>query len=498
MAARPELAIDIGRRHLRALQAARGRGRLVVSRVLVEPIPPDLDRGDPRALGAWVGRALSAAGFSKARAAVAISREHVVLKRMTLPTADPRELPEMTRLALRRQLPFDPQTAVIDFIEVSRGASSSTVLAVAAPHDVLSGVRQAAGSAGLGLERISLRSMGSAALCAGLSAEDDAAPGGAVLVVDVTGERVDFSVVDEGVIRFSRAGELPEIDDAQKMADAVMTEARRTWMSYRIVEEADGVRRAVVLGDRRVGRLVAESIGDVLKVPATVLEAHPLVDARMGGDDLGEAWPLAGLLLGPESSGAAIDFAHPRRAPDIAARRRSLALAGLGAAVVLCGAGVTAARLDLAEINLRVARLESQRGAARPAYYRYGRDRYRLEHLERWETAAPDWLAHLEYVTSLSPPSQQLVLDEFTGDLGFGGVEFDSPTSAFSAPVEIRIVLEGEAADRAAADEYRGRLVGTEAYAISTAGPDAQAGKRLACGFRYQLRGGATRPGGAP
>ena len=52
-----------------------------------------------------------------------VSREHVAVKRLTLPTIEVQELPEMTRLALHRDLPFDPQEAVIDFVATGRAQS---------------------------------------------------------------------------------------------------------------------------------------------------------------------------------------------------------------------------------------------------------------------------------------------------------------------------------------------------------------------------------------
>ncbi len=133
MPARNAIAIDLGRRWLRAIHATRSRQRLRVRRIVSEPLPEDLAADDPNAVGAWVGRTLSEASFPKGRATIAIAREHVALKRITLPTIDAQELPEMTRLALRRELPFDPDSAVIDFVVLDQTANSTTVLAVAAP-----------------------------------------------------------------------------------------------------------------------------------------------------------------------------------------------------------------------------------------------------------------------------------------------------------------------------------------------------------------------------
>jgi len=98
MRSSPTIAIDLGRRRLRAVEAGLAAGSLRVRRVMVEPVPEDLDRDDAAALGLWVGRALGRARFPKAAATFAVSREHVVMKRITLRTKEADELPEMARL----------------------------------------------------------------------------------------------------------------------------------------------------------------------------------------------------------------------------------------------------------------------------------------------------------------------------------------------------------------------------------------------------------------
>jgi hypothetical protein len=488
---RNAIAIDIGRRRLRAVLADCDRNRVTVRRALVEQVPGDLEVDDARAVGAWVGQQLAAAGFPKAKSVIAIGREHVVLKRVRLPTVDARELPEMTRLALQRDLPFDPDSAVIDFVCVERGASSTTVQAAAVPQPALSAARHAARAAGLGVEQISLRGMG----CAALLGSFDAGGQGGVLAIDIIGERVEFSVVVDGVVRFSRAGELPQVDNPAEIAAAAVTEARRTWMSYRIVEDTDDVRRAVVIGDPRVSERVAGSIGEILGVETSVLDGHPLIHSGIG--DLGEAWPLAGLLLAPGIRAETVDFTRPRKAPDLASRRRQLVLAGVGVAAIVVVAAMTAARFRLADLQEQVDTLTAQRSTQLPQFLRYWRDRYKVDHLEQWESAGADWLEHFAYIVDMAPSADRLVLDSCTGALVFRGVKFDRKAKKFFAPKEIKIVLEGEAADRATADSFRERLVETEAYEISTAGPDAQSGRRLPYAFQYHLVTADAAPGGS-
>jgi len=485
MASQRAIAIDMGRRRLRAIEADVDRGRLTVRRVLVEPLPDDLDRDDPQGIGAWVGRTLRTAGLGKVRATVAISREHVVLKRLTLPSTEHHELPEMTRLALQRQLPFDPAGAVIDFACVDRTATSTTVIAVAAPETVLASVRDAARAAGINVERMSLRTMGTAALIATSVTEG---PPTGVLAVDISGDRVEFSVIAGGVIRFSRAGELPGGDDPQAIADAVLTEARRTWMSYRIIDDSDDVTRAVVFGDQRVCDLVTVSLRDALNIETETFGRHVRVDTSRADGDMGPVWPLAGLLLAPMLDRQQIDFLHPHKTPDIAGRRRKIACGIAGAMILLVLGGITWARLDLADRRDRMDNLQAQKNMLLPAYLRYGRDRYKLAHLEHWESVDADWLEHLGYIVSMTPPADRVVLDSWTGTLAFGGVKFDRKSKEFSSSREIRIVVDGEAADRMTADAFRGLLVDTASYDISTTGADTRSGRRLAWSFQYNLR----------
>ncbi len=136
-----------------------------------------------------------------------------------------------------------------------------------------------------------------------------------------------------------------------------------------------------------------------------------------------------------------------------------------------------------------MASLASQRKLLGPPFVRYGRDLYRLAHLQQWETVDADWLGRFAYIVTLAPPPDRLVLDSATGSLQFDGVRFDRRSKErFLAPKQLRIVLEGEAVDRLTADSFRGSLVDTEAYEISTTGLDASSGRRLPFAFSYKLK----------
>jgi hypothetical protein len=527
------------------VEATVARGRVNVRRTLVQDTPTDLDLDDTAVVGAWVREVLREAGFPVGRAVIAVGREHVGLKRLSLPTTDPDELPQMTRLALLRDLPFDADSAVIDFVPLKRAEGehdhSTTVLAVAAPKKLIDYTAQWAGAAGLTIERIALRTTGSAALLASIG--DSRSPsqarmedgyltqppvfGSALLGIDVVGEGVEFCVVGDGAIRFSRAAEVPAPQDQLAMADAVVTEARRTWMSYRAADDpgaaganpssqggvpaasagAAGVSCAYIMGDRRVAEYAAGPLAQMLKIPVQVLREHPRAaavetpgqrDGQPGATDMDRIWPLAGMLLEKELGMQPIDFLRPRRSPDLAARKRKRLLLA-AAALVLVGGGLwTALRFDLRNLRSEADRATALRNANTAEYDRVNRDRYKLAHLKQWEAVRVDWLEHAKFLAQAAPPPEQVVLDSWSGNVDFRGVTYDLRQSRWSAEHQTTIVIEGEARDRATADAFRELLTQNSTYTTTTAGADTRGGKRMPFGFTYRLLTRAPTPSPSP
>jgi hypothetical protein len=498
-----ELAIEIGRRRIRALVATRERGRIRARRSLVALVPDDVDADDPKAFGTWLGRCLAEAKFPRGRTTIALSRDMVALKRLHLPTADDDELAEMTRLALQRELPFDANKAVIDFVPVVRDEKNTTVLAAAVPENVRKRMRETVKAAGLSIERITLRSMGSATLLHTLGRKNEAG----VLAIDMTETDVEFCVMDGGTIRFSRAAEISQRLQGQDTAEAVLTETRRTWLSYRIVEGAADITHAVLMGNRDVAERAGARISQMLSPNVdeetlemlggsppnvTVLKSHPLVDAR--AVDLDHVWPLAGVLLEPAVGLEMIDFTHPRRAPDVTGQRRRRMIMAAGLAVILVLGAWTFARRDLQQMQREQMNLTRAQLDLRPEADRYARDTFTLAHLKRWEEADANWLEHVLYLQEMMPPPGSVVLDTWTGTLEFRGVEYDRRDKEWSVPKELRIVLDGEAKDRRTADSLRASLVSADAYIASSSGADSEGGRRLPYGFTYRLRTFQSQP----
>ena len=491
MAIGTDIVIEAGRQRLRAVEVRRLGRTTRLKRSLVERIPSSLDVGDAESFGAWMGEQLNRAGFPRGKATVSLPRERVALKRLQLPTTNPGELVEMTRLAMRRDLPFDAESAVIDFVPVGQQNGSTEVIAVAAPGSLVEWARRAIAAAGVGLRGISIRSLGTAALIAMLGDQGD----DATLAIDIAGDSVELSVISNGFIRFSRAPELPELSDQRALAEAVITETRRTWMSYRSHQDQLPVSRAVLIGDPVVCRRARAPIAELLDVETTALDSHPGLEAAADIETDG-VWPLYGLLLADSMTVEQIDLSSPRKAPDLAARKRQQVLAAAAMFLIAASGAWTIGHQQSLKRQRLAATLQEQARAEVPSHDRFRRDEFKLQHLDHWQSTSSDWLEHARHLLVQLPQPQELVLDNLTGNLSSSAVRW-THKEGWSTSAEIKLTLEGEARQRLIADSFRAQLVRDALYEVNSTGAETVGGKRLPHGFTFNLRSACMCPPGA-
>lgn len=485
--------IELSERRLRAVRGRWSKGRFALDAVVDRPCPGDLDLEQADAVGRWVRETLASAGLSTRRAVWVIGRRTVVAKRLRLPTTDPGELPEMARLAIVRDLPFEPDGAIIDFVPQETDDEGTTIFAFAAARGAVQTIRSIARAARIGIDRISLRSLGAPAL---LAASDDA-PSRTSVIIDVLDDVIEFAFLVGGTLQHIRAAEIDPSLEGEARAEAVLTEARRTWMSYRMTHGDTDLGEVVLDADAVVGERVRSTLGDLLHAPVRLLAEDAPIDPppskRETGDVEFEAaslWPLAGLAVGPLVGHATIDFEHPRRPPDRHARLRQGVLGAAAMLLIAIGFFWTYAKRDFADLDSTIERLERQRSAEGPDYLRESRMVHRLQHLERWEQVRVDWIDHLVRLQSMIPGSERLVLDGWNGSLDFDGVEYDHRAGAderWILDARILLLVEGEAVDRATADAFREQLVVAVPYRTSSTGADRAGGRRLPFGFNYRL-----------
>ena len=480
MATRNFIAIDFSHRRLRAIEAVAHRGGIKVLRSVSDQVPAEIAHQDASSLGRWIGRRLRETGFSATNAIFSVNREHAVTRRLSLPTTNSDELPSMVELSLKKDLPIDSDQAVIDFIEVQSLEATSEVLACAIPQSVLARVAGVAEAAGLTVNAISLRCFGTAKLLGSLPENQ----GRNALAIDLGAGGFEFVIANDESIGFARGVEaLPGSDQSEEV---LVTEIRRTWISHNLADGSnEQIESGVLLATSDVAHRLELDVSRALGMEVVALDAHPMVLVPSGFDS--DTWPLAGLLLTRFQDSPAINFAAPRRAPDLQARRRQRVLLLLGLVLIAAFGGWTLGNRSLSTTRASNADLASKAKSALKEYHRNRRDGYRLEHLEAWTAINPDWLGHVESIRRFIPDPSRVVLDDLSLALISGGIDYDT-REGFKEVGEVRMEISGESIDRSTINGLRAQLVAEDAIQLKSNGSEKSGGRRLEVPFDFQLR----------
>ena len=462
---------------LRAIEVDLGGRRSTVTRATVRSAPEGLD-GDAKAAGEWIAESLRSAGFDADSARWAVGRESFALRALELPRAAPAELPGMVRLAMQKEPALESSGAVIDFLAFPRraardGTPTIPVLAAGLPAAALDRMKAWA-AASLGIEAMVPRFLGSIEL---------ADPGDAtVAILDATGNGLECLVVRSGEVLWSRAASV------EGGPDALAAEAKRTWLAFRLAEPTLEVSASIVLGPDDSSAAIETALARVAGVSARRIDPADRIETLRGVDPavLATCLPLVGVarLASREDR---IDFAAPRKAPDLAAARRQRVIVAGGLAALAALGGWTLGNQERKSFFSRVEDLREKAVASLPEHQRFKRDTFRLRHLETWASVRPDWLDHAMYLHAFAPDAKQVVLDGWNGSLETSDVEYGRDRR-WKVESQLKVTLDGEARDREVADAFRESLVSDRVYTLSSTGADGRGGKRLGSPFSYLLR----------
>ncbi len=492
----PRVAIDLEGDRFAAVCAAPTGSGLSVDSWITAARPSGVDATDAAAVGAWIAEELKQGSMDKAArkwgVVFAVPRAEVVHKRLTFPAGTPAsDVPAMVKLQMLRQLTVPAENALIDFVPMGAAADAkrATKAAPAGPVGVLAGALQSdrvdwrravAKAAGFKVGRVSLRCEGVGVLLA----EAAQRRGGSTLGVSVSSGSVEFVILEDGQIVFARATDLVRPrrgEELEEFAERVGVEAKRTWMSYRVGAESVEVEAVAVGGDDRAAQLVASacSAATGLASAAAGYPAFIAPPSTMTAQDRTLVASLAGLLAGPVVGRGMMDFANPRKAPDLAGAKRQRVLLGALAAILVLGTVWTVAKFDLAARQRQLAGYKKRWDEVRKEYTTYQRLKARAEHAEIWKRERGDWLSHLLVLGERLPGPGEVMVDRIEGT-GESAVDFSLPKGGerryalgtWTGSFIGRITLQGRSRRPGALDAVRAAFVADDRYTIESRGAE--------------------------
>jgi hypothetical protein len=218
------------------------------------------------------------------------------------------------------------------------------------------------------------------------------------------------------------------------------------------------------------------------------------------------AAPLVGLLMETASGRPVLDFAHPRRMPDVGAKRRQQALAAALAVIVVGGFGWLLASRDLAGLDKELKAAQGEGARLQGEYNDFLRESAKLEHVERWTKAGVDWIAHTRWLSEQMPDPNQAQLDQFggrmTSQVVFTPKDGRYDKTAWSVLPGAEFSLTGRMRHKDLSDDLRKKLVSFYDQ-VATKGPDVP--NRFAFDMTTALaspqdagKSGAPKTGGTP
>ena len=352
-------------------------------------------------------------------AVLVVPREAMLVKQLALPAAPPDELPDMVRFQMLRELNTPLDEAALDFAPLPGSTSlEQQVLAAVLPAAALARQRDLAGE--LGVRPIALPPR---PICVAELVRDETSDRvTSVLLIDFTATAIEFTVLVEGQIAFTRSHRLSEpLADRVIPADVLSREARRTLMALRTHFPHHAVSSIRLLGDPANDRCLAEAVSAQTDLPAEVVDpfgAFASPPPSHAGPDVpaverGRFAALIGALCAQARRRTlAMDFLNPKRPPVRRSRRKLYTAAAAAVAVLVAGTAYGLARAEMSHrervvdgLKTKIADLDKQLALGEPMVKS-------ADVVREWAEGEVIWLDELREFSEWFPESRDAYLDQ--------------------------------------------------------------------------------------
>jgi type IV pilus assembly protein PilM len=307
MAATTAIGLDIGSVSIRAVEASRSKGGVIITNVAQALLPHGTVRGgvvqDDGTVTAALRQMWAATRFRTRRVTLGVSNPQVMVREMAVANVSRRELHASLAYQVRDLLPLPVENTVLDFHPLADPGRDPTVrgLLVAAPKDAILKAVHAVERAGLFVERVDLASFallragswmdGSVEAIVDIGAQATSVvvhtdgepvivrtiPRGGAEITEAIAARLDTSVNEAESLK-RRVGLRPdeESETAQAIQGAVrplISEIRNSFAYLTTGDRQVQVRRLVLAGGGSLLPGLADALRSELNVEVSYLDA---------------------------------------------------------------------------------------------------------------------------------------------------------------------------------------------------------------------------------
>jgi len=203
------LGIDIGRESVKLAVVGRAKTGPVVRAFSTIAYPgPGLDLA---ARAAFAAQAVADGPHARMSAAVTLSGTDVFLRPLVVPFTKTSHIAKTLKFEMDGELPFDVETAVLDFAAVSAAGKSTRLMVAAMPVETLRRVSEPFEAAGLNIRIITADVLSAPALAAYLGDDD-------FTLMDVSPSGWKMSVCGRARLHFARAAAAAPTGDRMEPA----------------------------------------------------------------------------------------------------------------------------------------------------------------------------------------------------------------------------------------------------------------------------------------
>jgi Tfp pilus assembly PilM family ATPase len=414
------LALEWDEHEMRvAIASQRGR-TAVLERVFATPLPPADDKPhDASAIAGVLREALVGESLRKVETLAVVGRTSIELKEMSLPPAPDDEVPDMVRFQALRDFTQMSDDTPLDFIPLpGEDAEHKTVLAAAISNELLSEIRATCEQAGLNLDHLVLRPCASASL---LQRHHPAA-GQVRMFVDLLGDEVDLTVIDQDTPLLMRTTRLPGDASQPEYCRPLFLEIRRTIASVQNKLHGRRVEKIWLCGDGPSQQTLSEMVKSELDLPTELFDPFAQFEQAGGMRDRLPAHhsrfaPVLGLLADAAAgSRHALDFLDPRRRPVPKTRRREIALAtACAATLILMFIGWTWWRLRT--MDNEITALSQRRSKLNSEVQKNKQAEKDADELNRWLAGDVPWLDVIYRLSKEGPTAEHAMLTGLKADV---------------------------------------------------------------------------------